>query len=75
MQMLTWFLTVTGILGVWWTIAHISRKVMRKLVSCLESLDFVAYRLQLNLQSVHLRGLDEDFLNETIPGFEPGARL
>mmetsp|Transcript_917 Transcript_917/g.2142 ORF Transcript_917/g.2142 Transcript_917/m.2142 type:complete len:626 (-) Transcript_917:189-2066(-) len=46
--------------------------VRRTLLDCLASFDFESYRLHLNMQTVHLRGLNIGPVTDLVPGFEPG---
>lgn len=45
----------------------------RRLLHDLRARDLVAYRLLLNLQSIHLRGLPAEPLQDLVPGFEADA--
>ncbi|OLP87173.1 Ankyrin repeat domain-containing protein 17 [Symbiodinium microadriaticum] len=45
----------------------------RRLLHDLRAQDLVAYRLLLNLQSIHLRGLPAEPLQDLVPGFEADA--
>lgn len=46
------------------------RAIRRKLLNLLRSQDILGYRALLNLQSVHLRGLDVEGFCTPVPGFE-----
>ena len=51
----------------------LSEVLWNKLMSCLQAGDVVGYRVDLNLQSILLRGLPAEPIVDLVPAFEPST--
>ena len=57
--------TICPLIGAMRQTEVLKEAVRRKLLDCLASFDFESYRLHLNMQTVHLRGLNTDPVTRT----------